>query len=169
MIRRVGTFLILLCILFIFFIVNSSADIYSWVDEKGVTHYSSTPPQADTDLKVKIYPTDNKPTSSEKSPIENIKSTLKSVVTPAPKKEQPQKPKVELYVTNWCPWCKKAEAFFQSKNVELVIYDVEKDKVAAQRKLQLDNNNRGVPFAVINGKHYVRGYDEAGYNNALKQ
>ncbi len=50
----------------------------------------------------------------------------------------------------------------------MIIYDVEKDRVAAQRKNQLDSS-RGVPFAVINGKHYVHGYNEAGYINALKQ
>lgn len=173
MTRKVGICLVFLSFLFVVFIVNSSADIYSWVDEKGVTHYSSTPPKSDTELEVKIHPTTkpaktNTPPPAEKNPIENIKSTLKSVVTPAPPKEQSQKPKVELYITSWCPWCQKAISFFQSKNVELLIYDVEQNEEAAKRKNQLDSQ-KGVPFAVINGKHFIHGYSEESYNNALKK
>jgi glutaredoxin len=75
-------------------------------------------------------------------------------------------PKVELFITNWCPYCKKAEQFFQSRGIPYVAYDIEKDKTAAQRKSQLDAQP-GVPFAIINGQP-VRGFSEQAYLKALK-
>jgi glutaredoxin len=75
-------------------------------------------------------------------------------------------PKVELFITNWCPYCKKAENFFQSRGISYVAYDIEKDKTAAQRKSQLDTRS-GVPFAIINGQP-VHGFSEQAYLNALK-
>ncbi len=41
---------------FVFFLAaNVSADLYKWVDEKGVTHYSNTPRLKNTDKDVKTY------------------------------------------------------------------------------------------------------------------
>ena len=74
-------------------------------------------------------------------------------------------PTVELYITSWCPYCKKAMNFFRSRGIPFVAYDIEKDADAARRKRQLASQ-RGVPFAVINGKR-IHGYSEAGYLRAL--
>ena len=46
-------------------------------------------------------------------------------------------PKVKLFITTSCPYCKKAEQFFQSRGIPYVAYDVEKDKTAAQQKTNL--------------------------------
>ena len=157
--RKIGVFLIFWSFLFVFFSVGVNADIYSWVDEKGITHYSTTPPKGDTDLEVKVRPTTS--TKTETTLKTNIKTKLKSVISPTSKK------KVELYITSWCPYCQKAIAFFNSqKNVELTIYDIEKDAEAAKRKSKLDRK-KGVPFAVIDGKHYVHGYSEEYYKEVL--
>jgi glutaredoxin len=72
---------------------------------------------------------------------------------------------VELFVTSWCPYCKKAINFFRSHDIPYVVYDIEKDPVAARRKRELDPSP-GVPFALING-HKVRGYSEEAYSRAL--
>ena len=76
-------------------------------------------------------------------------------------------PKVELYTTSWCPYCKKAANFFRSRGIPFKEYDIEKDKAAARRKKQLDKKGSGVPFAMINGKP-IHGFSEAAYENALK-
>jgi glutaredoxin len=72
-----------------------------------------------------------------------------------------------LYTTSWCPWCKKAKAFFRSRGIAFIEYDIEKDKEAKRRKERIDRQT-GVPFAVINGKG-TNGYNEIAYINALKQ
>ena len=66
--------------------------------------------------------------------------------------------KVELYITSWCPYSKKAVSFFQSRGIPFVSYDIEKDESAARRKSQLDSKS-GVPFAIINGQK-IHGYSE---------
>jgi glutaredoxin len=75
-------------------------------------------------------------------------------------------PKVELYITSWCPYCKKAVNFFQSRGIPFTAYDIEKDEKAARRKDQLDIN-KGVPFAIINGQQ-IHGFSEESYLKALK-
>jgi glutaredoxin len=73
----------------------------------------------------------------------------------------------ELYITSWCPYCRQAIAFFQSKGIPVAVYDIEKDEAAARRKNELDPR-KGVPFAVINGKQ-IHGYSEAAYQRALNR
>jgi len=75
-------------------------------------------------------------------------------------------PKVELYITSWCPYCQKARDFFRAKGIPFTEYDIEKDKEAAIRKRHLDNRN-GVPFVVIDGRG-IHGYSEAAYEAVLK-
>jgi glutaredoxin len=74
-------------------------------------------------------------------------------------------PQVELYITSWCSYSKKAVAFFQSRGIPCTIYDIEKDQNAAQRKKDLDEK-KGVPFAIVNGKK-IHGYKEKAYKRAL--
>lgn len=74
-------------------------------------------------------------------------------------------PHVELYITSWCGYSKKAVAFFQSRGIPCSIYDIDKDKAAALRKKELDKDD-GVPFAIINGKK-IHGYKEKKYKKAL--
>jgi glutaredoxin len=74
---------------------------------------------------------------------------------------------VELYVTSWCPYCRKAIDFFRSKGIYYVVYDVERDESAARRKKELDPRN-GVPFAVVNGVK-IHGYSPEAYQKVLDQ
>jgi glutaredoxin len=72
---------------------------------------------------------------------------------------------VEIYITDWCPYCAKAIKFLETNGINYVVYDVEKDREAAQRKKEL-SGRKGVPFAIINGKK-IYGYSEASYSKAL--
>lgn len=74
-------------------------------------------------------------------------------------------PKVELYITTWCPYCQRAMKFFESRGIPFTAYDIEKDPDAARRKNQLDSR-RGVPFAVVNGVP-IHGFSEQAYQRAL--
>ncbi len=154
------------------FVDRSIADMYKWVDENGVAHFSDTPPDDTDNSDIETLPTyttpenngsphDNNSTKNENS---NNSSNLTDTVQ---KNTWVKKPKVELYITSWCPWCKKAKAFFRSRGIAFVEYDIEKDKEAERRKAKIDRQ-KGVPFAVINGKG-INGYNEIAYINALKQ
>ena len=74
-------------------------------------------------------------------------------------------PKVELYITEWCPYCRKVIKFFQSREIPYVVYDIEKDVNAARRKNELDIR-KGVPFAIIHGKS-AHGFSGDAYRRSL--
>lgn len=132
---------------------------YKWVDEKGGVHFSDTPP-------------------AEGAQAHSIEGNLNIVDAQTgsssaysrgdrPAKGKAMKADVELFVTSWCPYCKKALAFFRSRGISVRSYDVERDKRAARRKRQLDRH-RGVPFALVNGVP-IHGYNEAAYRQALEK
>ena len=116
-----------------------SAKLYTWVDKNGTTQRTFQPP-----------PTDQVANGGQAQSRNNSKQS------------------VELYVTSWCSYCKKAKAFFKSKNIAVQVYDIEKDTNAAARKKKLDNGRGGVPFAVINGMK-ISGFSPKGYEAALNK
>jgi len=173
MTKQIDKYLLFFGPVFVFFIVgifveSSIAEMFKWVDKNGVLHLSDMPPQIDQNLKIETLPTyktnKKKVNPQEKNSTENTDDGSDKADIGL-KKTSSIKPKVELYITGWCPWCKKAKAFFQSRRIEFVEYDIEKDKEAARRKEQIDSR-KGVPFAVINGK-YIHGYNETAYKKAL--
>ena len=138
--------LLLCCFTFfvqIFLPPVSLAKLYTWKDRNGVVRRTYYPPPADQVWKGKSSSTNS--------------STQQTV----------RKNKVELYVTSWCPYCKQAIQYFQSKGITPAIYDIEKDKKAAARKKKLDGRS-GVPFAVVNGTP-IHGYAPERYSTALKK
>ena len=154
------------------FVDRSIADMYKWVDENGITHFSDTPPNATDNSDIETLPTVTTPENNgytqdnNSTESENRDNSLNPTDT-IQKKSRGIKPKVELYTTSWCPWCKKAKAFFRSKGIVFTEYDIEKDKEAARRKMQIDRQ-QGVPFAVINGEG-IHGYNVKAYKDALAQ
>ena len=114
--------------------------LYTWTDRNGVVRRTYYPPPA-----------------NQVRQDEAGDETLT--------KEAVQDNEVELYVTSWCPYCKKAKHYFQSRGIAFTAYDIEKDSEAAARKKELDGE-KGVPFAVINGVS-IRGYSPEQYDSAL--
>lgn len=55
--------------------------------------------------------------------------------------------RVELYITDWCGYCKRAVAYMKEKNIPFVAYDIEKDDAARQRFIRLGGS--GVPLIMI--------------------
>ena len=78
------------------------------------------------------------------------------------------KTQVDIYVTSWCPYCKKAIAYLDAKGIEYNKYDIEEDESAAKRKKELVPNYSGIPLAVINGK-IIKGFTEERYSAALEE
>ena len=72
----------------------------------------------------------------------------------APKKER-FSGTVEMYVTDWCGYCKQAQSYMRSKGIAYVAYDIEKDSSARQRHKEL--GGRGVPLIII-GSNKLSGF-----------
>lgn len=150
--------------------LSVQADVYRWVDAQGVVHYSDKPPQAvKEDLQVETQP-DAPPSTYQPPELPGPSPSRETDNSAKPREPEPAvkvkaPPKVELYVTSWCKYCKKAQAFLRKNNIPFAVYDVEKDAEAAKRRRAIDPRT-GVPLAVIDGK-VLLGFSEAAYRYAL--
>ena len=137
----------LLIVFSLIFIITglAGAELYRWVDKDGVVHLSDVMPR---------------------NARQNVVEHQREVESTRPA-EYRRGPKVELYITEWCPYCQMAREFFRSRGIPFTEYDIEKDKAAAARKNRLDKR-KGVPFAMING-HRIHGYSPAAYEQALQR
>jgi glutaredoxin len=172
--------LLLCCAVFIglCLCMPSVAEMYKWVDDQGVQHFSDElPAQNVSDIETlpsyqRSYRNDDEYDTPTKPIDETIKSAASSDSNEAKSddngtSESYNSAEVELYSTSWCVYCNKARNFLQSKGVPFTEYDIEKDKEAAKRKVAL-GGGMGVPFAMINGKG-IYGFSEAAYESALAQ
>ncbi len=139
----------LLLLVALTFALPAQAEIYKWTDADGKSHFSGSKPA-------------NPATIENRNELE-VKSPQP---TPVDKQTQPAAAQVDLYVTSWCPYCKKAIAFLRKNNIAFNAYDIEKDPDAAARKKTLDPGYSGIPLAVINGAA-IRGFSESSYQEAL--
>lgn len=65
---------------------------------------------------------------------------------------------VTIYLTRWCPFCTRAVALLDSKNVEYTAIDVDADPALRQQMMQR-SNRRTVPQIFI-GQTHVGGCDD---------
>ncbi|MBI5590717.1 MAG: tetratricopeptide repeat protein [Deltaproteobacteria bacterium] len=126
----------------------------------------SSPSPADDSPPGFVPPGEDATAEEDQSPHEDMQTAAKDAFPKEAKPNISKAHQVELYVTNWCPYCKKAVDFFRSRGIPFTAYDIEKDTDAARRKNQLDSR-RGVPFAIIDGQH-IHGYLETSYIKALE-
>ncbi len=168
---KLKIFFTLITTLLILIGTGTAKDIYKWVDENGIMHFQDTPPQNATQpVSVESLPTYENDSSNFRKPVQTPgKNNPGSHTTPSLARQSAKSgtpPKVELYVTSWCPYCKEARNFFKSRGIPFTEYDIEKDKNAARRKQQFDKRG-GVPFALINGTP-VHGFSKVAYERALR-
>lgn len=78
-------------------------------------------------------------------------------------------PKVIIYSTTWCAFCKTEEQYLQKLGVEYVKKDVEEDKAAYEELMQkIGGNFQGVPVTDIAGE-IVLGFNRPKIDEALKE
>ncbi len=72
--------------------------------------------------------------------------------------ELPSHPHVLIYLTPWCPYCRRALELLRSKGVEFATFDVSGDSVARRWLYQL-SGQQTVPQIFIGGRS-IGGYDD---------
>ena len=135
----------------------AGAEMYQWVDENGVVTFKDTPPPASKKRgKVKVYnDSDFAPEPPrQQAPAKNSDKSTAAAQPASPRKER-FTGTVEIYVTNWCGYCKQAQDYMKSKGITYVAYDIEKDSAARQRHKEL--GGRGVPLIII-GSNKMSGF-----------
>ena len=142
-----------------------TAEIFKYVDTEGNIHFTDTPP-----VGVDAKPMDIQPNIYEGSVQSKSAGSDEPSASEIRKKnllESNKPPKVELFVTSWCGYCKKAKSYLNKKGISYIAYDIEKDLQAARRKDSL-TSRKGVPFALI-GDQKITGFSEAAYDRALQE
>lgn len=137
----------------------AGAEMYQWVDDKGVVTFKDTPPPASKkSRKVKTYQEGDFAAAPPYQPAPKARNDKSSAIA-ASKPPSPAKAHftgtVEMYVTDWCGYCKKAEKYLTGKGIPYVAYDIEKDSAANKRHKEL--GGRGVPLIVI-GSNKMSGF-----------
>ena len=144
-------------------------DVYTWVDESGTVHFSEEPPARVKQPKKVILPEDPPQPEPENAarpvPEGAQRAAVDHAPPPRPAAGRKPLPLVELFTTSWCPYCKRARAYFQGKGVPFTEHDIEKEAGAGARLMAL-TGSQAVPTAVI-GDKLVRGYSPSAYEAAL--
>ena len=137
----------------------AGAEVYQWVDESGAVTFKDTPPPASGKRsKVKVYNDSDFAPAPPDQPLPAARSP-KATSVPSSQSSTPKKERftgtVEMYVTDWCGYCKKAQSYMNGRGIPYVAYDIEKDSSARQRHKEL--GGRGVPLIII-GPHRMSGF-----------
>ena len=75
------------------------------------------------------------------------------------------RPEVKMYATDWCPYCRKAQAFFAQQGIRYAHIDIEKSE-AGKAEYQR-HGGRGVPLILV-GTQRMNGFSEEGLAQMLK-
>jgi glutaredoxin len=158
---RISLRWILACFFLLSFCPSAYSQVYKWRDKDGNLIVSTTPPppgvqseKRETDQSRQSYP-DAKNADRSKDTVQEVElGRANGDIS------------VIMYVTDWCPVCKKARTYLNSLGVDLTEYDVEKDPEKLKEYLDKGNNETGVPLIDIEGI-MLRGFSKNGILAAL--
>ena len=145
--------IVLVAMTLLYSVSLAGAEMYRWVDESGAVTFKDTPPPSGKGGKVKVY---RESDFDPAPPPQPLPGTRKLKSSGAPPAQAPASSgerfsgTVEMYVTEWCGYCKKARSYMDSKGIPYVAYDIDKDGAARQRHKDL--GGRGVPLIIIGSK-----------------
>jgi glutaredoxin len=75
---------------------------------------------------------------------------------------------VELYMTDWCGYCKKAREYVRSLGANLIEYNIDRDAGRKDELRKKSNGGTSVPLIDINGT-IIRGYNPQAIRAALER
>ena len=64
---------------------------------------------------------------------------------------------LQVFTATWCPDCRRLESWLLEHGVKHAKVDIETVPGAAER-LEAETGKRAIPFILVGGKHWVRGY-----------
>jgi glutaredoxin len=159
---------IIVVLLFVIWLASisspESAEIYKWKDKDGNIIFSDTPPPPGVDVEVKEF---------KENTIERPKAK-ENINLPRPKSESFREKRsysdihVIMYMTSWCPYCDKTRAYLRSLDVNLVEYNIERDRSKREEMLSKSGGSSGVPLIDVEGI-IIRGYNPSAFRAAIER
>ena len=139
----------IVCLLAILASGLCQAEIYTWKDAQGRTHFGDRPPadSASQQLELKIN-------TIHKPEIQTLgETTLESH-------------QVVIYTTDWCGICRQAKSYFKQKAIPYREYDVEKSAKGRRDYKRLQGS--GVPIILV-GKQRMNGFSPGSFDKLYTQ
>ena len=139
-----------------------SAEIYKWKDKDGNIIFSDTPPPGAEEVEIKKFKeeTIERPKTKGDAPRTKGESFRE--------KRSYGNINVIMYMTSWCPYCLKAREYIRSLSVNLMEYDIEKDKSKREEMLQKSGGSKGVPLIDVEGI-IIKGYSPSAIKEAVER
>lgn len=161
--RFLAVFAILLC-----FVLPAGGDIYTWVDENGVKHFSTEPPPDATSVERREEVRhsseqydrwEEQRKSKQDKMVEQGQSgdAISKKESRVARRKTRGPASLVMYSTPTCGYCVRARAFFAKHKITYTDYDITKDKKALERFKKL--NGSGVPLIFV-GNTRVPGFNE---------
>lgn len=152
----------------------SFADVFRYTDGTGKTHYVDSldkiPEKFRTQAEAKKplpqiskVPASNMP--DNQVPAGETK-TSKTTATAEVTKQRIAGPKVEVFITSWCGYCRALEQQMKIMGIPYKRYDIEKD-VVGRRLYQSIGGDGSVPWTKV-GNTVIPGYEPDGIYAAYK-
>lgn len=153
-------------ILFVTFLSSVSSavsgEIYKWKDKDGNIVFSDTPPPPGVNAEKKEFKEES--TEGPKTKEYFPKSTSERVEEKRPYRDI----HVIMYMTSWCPYCVKAREYLRSLDVNLIEYNIERDKSKREEMLSKSGGSSGVPLIDVQGI-IIRGYNPSAFRAAIER
>lgn len=64
---------------------------------------------------------------------------------------------LQVYTATWCPDCRRLDRWLHEQEISFLRVDIESSPEAAE-KLERETGKRAIPFLLVNGTRWVRGY-----------
>jgi glutaredoxin len=139
-----------------------SGEIYKWKDKNGNVVFSDTPPPPGVNAETKEF-------KEEATESLEIKGNFQRPPNTSLKEKRPYGDiPVIMYMTSWCPYCAKARSYLRSLGVNMVEYDIERDKSKREEMVSKSGGLTGVPLIDIEGI-IIKGYNPDAIKEAIER
>ena len=125
------------------------AQVYKWVDAKGVTHFSDQPPPEQKNVEVKSFSTGSSGGAS--LPYEVAEAVRNAPVT--------------FYTTSNCPACDQGRALLQMRGVPYTERSI--NTAEDIERLKAAGGDNQLPFLSVGRVRKLAGFEAAAWNAAL--
>ncbi|MCB0325641.1 MAG: DUF4124 domain-containing protein [Bdellovibrionales bacterium] len=140
--------------------LTAGAEVFKYTTEQGQVHFVDSLEKVPEAYRSQAGGSPLPPISKVSPGRENL---YEKEHYPAP--PSPTKASVEIFVTEWCPYCQKLEEFLTRERIAFKKLDVEKDPKAGELHQSLGG---GVPLTRI-GETVISGFDENAIRAALRK
>jgi glutaredoxin-like YruB-family protein len=155
----VAAYLVITLFLFLYPAL-SSAEVYKWIDDKGNIVFSDSPPAGVDAREIKVK--DNNRTEMQQAREERPKAKKKDDNS---RLRDLRDISIILYMTDWCPYCRKAKDYLASSGLTFTEYNIDKDRKKGEEMKQ-KSGSKAVPVIDVEGI-IIRGYAPEAIQSAI--